>query len=184
MPTTIQVEWEPGSPFFKLVESQTSRAARKGRGSEPTEALAEVWSGVNKKYTKGESIVLNDVQLKLIIHRKVSNFYSRKDKPALAQAGRKTYEDAEDSFFSPRQSESPDQVVATMDYSEVIDEAFLDALSKLRPRRREAVLSRLKCQGAPTEDDLARRWGTTAQNVRKHAKNGLEDLQSLLAKFA
>ena len=176
MPEIIRVEWETGSTFLIQVERLTIYAARSW-GGEPIEALGYVWKELRRRFLDGGFIDPQECRLATIIRRKVNDFYTRSEKPSRSRVG----------WVSLTEVAEPSHARTTDPTVEIafreLHEAFETALAELSPRRREAVLVKLDRGEHRTMDELARCWGTTAQNARKHASKGLEEVRTLLASF-
>jgi RNA polymerase sigma factor (sigma-70 family) len=178
----IRVDWEPGCPFFLLVEKLTAQAARFWSGDPTTEALAYVWKAVSSVYVKGSVVNLgDDRRLRTIVRRKVSNFYRyRHEKPLCGRAGWASLGETEEAKLFDYRVKPPDIESEDRELIAVI-EAAIDDLS---PRQRDAVRSALEFVGVPTVNELARLWGTTSANVRKHAKKAVDALRKSSDRFA
>jgi RNA polymerase sigma factor (sigma-70 family) len=202
MAELIRVDWSPNSSFVLLISELTALASRRW-GGEPTEALGEVWRGLNKTLEIGAFIDRKDRMLRTIIRRRVSNFFRRGDRPPSSQTGRIPLEAVGElmsslrhvsacapradrrrghlgeSMISMRQLSSPDNEVANRELGVAIGAA----ISQLRPRRREVALA-LWLKDTANLRELASRLGTSRQNIEKHAKKALEELQGSLSRFS
>jgi hypothetical protein len=180
MPEPIRVEWGLKCPFLLLVEKWTAQAARRW-GLEPTEALGYVWEGLRSSYVVGNVLDPRDNPLlRAIIERKVNNCY-RKNKSLGSRYGWASLGEAEEvKSFNYHRVKTPVEEAMNREVSVSI----YAAIERLPSRQRDAVRFKLGLSGAPTVNELARIWGTTPQNVRKHAKKAVAALRTSLDRFA
>lgn len=205
MSETIRVEWREGTPFFEIVKEQTKRSARRW-GGEPTEPWGDVWIALRSSLEEGQAI--DQELLVTMIRKDVSNFYTRREKPPRLEHRRISFDApveqqlseprstrrpvephrprdsaANSSLSGPKQArrwELPEREAERRELSAALDAAF----AGLPPRHNRAARSKLRYGDYEQQKEIARSWGTTPQNVSKHAMRACQELRARLSGFA
>lgn len=178
MADALRVDWRPGTPFLLLIQGLTARMSRRWRHDDPLEALFDVYKGLRHTFVDGEVVERGSGLIWTIVFRRVTNYYKSRDKRGPCQLRRHSFDDPITQYLDT-DVDTPLDEAANRELREVVD----GALSAMPPHRAEAVRSRLGYPGSPNPSDLARRWGTTRQNVHKHADKGLAELRYVTEKF-
>jgi DNA-directed RNA polymerase specialized sigma24 family protein len=156
-----------------LIRRLVAAAVRRWQGREPHEALSEAWLELRARYPQGRQIDPGDPLLRTIVYRSVSRYFTRSGGSKPAEWKSIPGEPGILGGDLDSRSPTPDQDLGNR---ELFDRCWSE-LARMGVRRREAVLCKVGLGRVETTAELARIWGTSLQNVHKHAKKGLEQLR-------